>query len=132
MLLGPDRITAVACQQDATLTAVIEACVRLGISFPEELALLSFCDAPLPVTPLARGVHRLVQRPEEMGHIAAKRIQLRLVSPDLPPQVTRLTTDLYPASMPPSYSRAALDFIQSRSNRKKKFLHPCRNNNYRV
>jgi DNA-binding LacI/PurR family transcriptional regulator len=119
ILQGPDRITAVACQQDATLTAVIEACVRLGISFPDELAILSFSDAPIPLTPLVRGVHRLVQRPEEMGNIAAKRIHLRLASPDLPPQVTRLTTDLYPASIPPKYSRTALDFIQSRKNLKK-------------
>ena len=48
--------------------------VRLGISIPGELEILSFDDMPPNGKPLARYVHRLVQHPIEMGQMAAKRV----------------------------------------------------------
>jgi len=97
LLREKDPVTAIACQQDATMAAVLEACIHLGVSVPRELAILSFNDVPVKTQPLARTVHRLVQRPIELGHMAAQRIRLRLDDPDLPPQSIKLLTDLYPA-----------------------------------
>jgi GntR family transcriptional regulator of arabinose operon len=97
-LLSEDQpITAIACQQDAVMAALLEACVQLGVSVPEDLAILSFNDMPPRMQPLAHSVHRLVQRPIEMGAMVAKRIQQRLNSPQIAPQQMRLMTDLYPA-----------------------------------
>lgn len=95
LLAGRAAITAVACQHDATLEAVLEACAYLRVRVDEDLAILSFNDNArrIPYT----GVHRLVQRSVEMGHMAALRMQHRLnsVMPSPPALVTRITTDLY-------------------------------------
>ena len=98
LLSEPEPVTAVVCQQDATMAAVLEAVVRLGLSVPDDLTVLSFSDVPPRVQPLARSVHRLVQRPEEIGNMAAKRILFRLNHPEVKPQATRLMADLYPAT----------------------------------
>jgi GntR family transcriptional regulator of arabinose operon len=34
---GPNRVTAVACQQDMLMAAVLEACVHIGVTVPTEL-----------------------------------------------------------------------------------------------
>ena len=107
------RITAVACQQEVVMTTVLDASVRLGISIPGELAVLTFDDAPPRMQPLAHYVHRLVQHPVEMGRMAAKRVQLRLTNPDVMPQTMRLTTDLFPASVH-ELSPVAQAFLASR------------------
>jgi len=98
LLDGPAAVTAVLCQQDQLMASVLEACVHLGIAVPEQLEVMSFSDVDPALLPLARSAHRLVQRASEMGSIAARRLQLRLASPDLPPQVVRLQADLMPAS----------------------------------
>lgn len=113
LLSQPNTVTAIACQQDATMAAVLEACIHLGVSVPDELEILSFNDVPAKTQPLARTVHRLVQRPLELGHMVAQRTRLRLESPDLPTQVVRLLTDLYPATHHHP-SEAARNFVASR------------------
>jgi GntR family transcriptional regulator of arabinose operon len=97
LLTDPEPITAIACQQDSVMSAVLESAVHLGIRLPDDLAVLSFSDNG-PRLHLVNAVHRLVQRSAEMGHMAARRIQQRLNAPAAtPPQIMRLMTDLYPA-----------------------------------
>lgn len=117
LLSEDDPITAIACQQDATMSAVLEACVHLGVSLPDELAVLSFNDMQAKLQPLAHSVHRLVQRPVEMGNMVSKRIQLRLNSAGVAPQQMRLMTDLYPA-LPYTPTDAAKQFADAREARR--------------
>jgi len=117
LLSEPEPVTAVACQQDVTMAAVLEACMHLGVSVPCELAILSFNDIPVKLQPLAGSVHRLVQRPVELGHMVAKRARMRLDAPDLPPQTMRLLTDLYPAAEH-TLNQAAQDFIARRISKR--------------
>ena len=104
LMRGSEPITAIACQQDVQMANLQEACVRLGISLPEELAILSFSNTPFG-QPLLSSVHRLVQRAPELGNMAARRIQSRLDAPELAPQPMCLLTDLYPAK---AYSPSAV------------------------
>lgn len=97
LLNGPDKITAIFCHQDRLMAAVMEACVHLKITIPDQLEVISFNDIDPILLPLARSAHRLVQRTNEMGSIAARRLQMRMTSPELPPQVVRLQADLMPA-----------------------------------
>jgi len=110
------RITAIACQQEAVMITVLNASVRLGISIPGELEVLTFDDAPPNMQPLSHYLHRLVQHPVEMGRMAAKRVQLRLITPDMMPQTMRLTTDLFPASVH-ELSPVATAFLASRHSK---------------
>ena len=114
LLSESNPVTAIACQQDATMCAVLDACVHLGVSIGDELAVLSFNDIPPGLQPLARNVHRLVQRPVELGHIIAKRARLRLNSPTVAPQTVRLLTDFYPAT-PFTLTKSAQEFIKTRA-----------------
>lgn len=98
LLQGPEPVTAVCCQQDKLLAAVLEACVHLQVSVPGELEVLSFSDLPAFLQPLGRSVHRLVQRSSEMGGMAARRLMLRLENPELPIHTMRLLADLHPAT----------------------------------
>jgi len=99
LLTEDEPITAVACQQALTMTAVLEACVRLGIKPPSELGVLGFNDHSAGHQALARDCHRLVQRSVEMGHMAAKRIEHRLSTPGIPAQQTRVMADFFPAKI---------------------------------
>jgi DNA-binding LacI/PurR family transcriptional regulator len=113
LLSEPNAVTAIACQQDAVMAAVLEACIHLGVSVPSDLAVLSFNDFPARVQPFARTVHRLVQRPVELGHMVAQRTRLRLETPNLPIQTMRLLTDFYPAvEYKPSSTASA--FVETR------------------
>lgn len=97
MLAAPDAPTAIFCPQDAILFAVIEACVHLGVRIPDDITILSIYDSGAEL-PLTRSVHRLVQRPVELGHMAARRIEQRLgLSTQVPSQRMTLLCDLYPA-----------------------------------
>jgi LacI family transcriptional regulator len=111
---GPDRITAVACQQDMLMAAVLEACVHLGVSVPDDLAILSFNDIPSKMQPLVRSVIRIVQRSGEMGNMAARRIQQRLTSEEVLSQQMRVVADLYP-SVNHTLSDSAKAYITSKS-----------------
>ena len=113
LLSRPEPITAVACQQDDVMAAVLEGCIHLGISVPTELAILSFNDFPVVTQPLGRTVHRLVQRANEIGHIAAQRARLRVENSNIPVQHIHLLTDFYPA-IQYSPSTAAESFIKDR------------------
>jgi len=112
LLSETERVTAIACQQDAVMAAVLEACSHLGVSVPSDLAVLSFNDFPARVQPFARTVHRLVQRPVELGHMVAQRTRLRLETPDLAIQTMRLLTDFYPA-VEYKPSAAAASYLES-------------------
>jgi DNA-binding LacI/PurR family transcriptional regulator len=105
LLRGPEPVTAVCCQQDKLQAAVLEACVHLGVRVPEELEVLSFSDIAPSLLPMGRSVHRLVQRSEEMGGMAARRLLMRLEYPELLPQVIRVLADLHPATISNPRSR---------------------------
>jgi len=113
MLRDPKPITAIVCEQDSVMAAVLEAAIHLGISVPGELAILSFNDVPVMMQPLARTVHRLVPRPEALGAMAAERVRLRLIDPTLPSSTTRLVADLHPATRYEP-GQAVKDFVASR------------------
>jgi len=110
MLSESEPVTAIACQQAVTMAAVLESCTRLGVSAPEELAILGFNDHSVGHQPLARNAHRIVQRSAEMGHMAAQRIEHRLINPGIPPQQTRVMADFFPAQ-PYVPTPAAAEFI---------------------
>ena len=112
----PLRITAVACQQEVIMATVLNASVRLGISIPGELEVLSFDDAQPNGQPLAHYVHRLVQQRVEMGNMATKRVQTRLNDLGVMPLVMRLKADLFPAA---GYdlSPVAVEFLSSRQTK---------------
>jgi LacI family transcriptional regulator len=136
LLQGPEPITAVCCQQDKLMAAVLEACVHLGIRVPEQLEVVSFNDIDPSLQPLGRSVHRLVQRAGEMGGIAARRLIARLENPDLSPQVMRLLADLYPATLRGSHSssRSADPYRVAPpvETAEKKSSSPSDNNNHTV
>ena len=113
MLREAEPVTAIACDQDSVMAAVLEAAIHLGISLPRELEILSFNDVPMMMQPLARTVHRLVPRPAALGAMAAERMRLRLAQPTLPPMTTRLIADLQPAT---HYQpgQAVKDFVAAR------------------
>ena len=97
MLNGPEPPTAIVCPQDADIFAVIDACVHLNIRISQDLSLLSFYDTGVNL-PMSRYIDRLVQRPIEMGHLAAHRIEQGLRSSTrLPPQKMTLMCDLFAA-----------------------------------
>jgi DNA-binding LacI/PurR family transcriptional regulator len=98
LLSGSEPITAVCCQQDQTMAAVLEACVHLQISVPQELEIFSFSDSDPAMLPLARSVNRCEQRTFEMGSMAGRRLMMRMENPDLPSQIMRLLADIHPAS----------------------------------
>lgn len=96
LLIAQPAITAIACQNDAVLDAVLQACVYLRICVPEDLAVLSFSDTARRIPRF--GVFCLVQRAFEMGRMAASRIQQRLINPsDAVPQATLVPADMFPA-----------------------------------
>jgi GntR family transcriptional regulator of arabinose operon len=98
LLSETEPVTAIACEQDGDMSALLESCAHLNVRVPDDLAILSFQDTSTR-QPLVRSVHRLVQRAEEMGHMAARRVHQRLtMQPSSPAQITRLLADLYPAT----------------------------------
>lgn len=121
LLDDSEPVTAIACQQDSFMAAVLEACIHLGVSVPGELAILSFNDVSVHTLPLGRTVHRLVQRPLDLGHMAALRVKSRLDDPGLPVQDIRLMASLYPATVR-ARSDVAKRFIESRLSRLNKPL----------
>ena len=98
LLSAPEPITAICCQQDQTMAAVLEACIHLQISIPNQLEIFSFCDSDPATIPLSRSVHRCEQRAYEMGSMAARRLMMRLLNPSLPSQTMQLLADIHPAS----------------------------------
>jgi DNA-binding LacI/PurR family transcriptional regulator len=70
-LSQPEPVTAVAWEQDSTMAAILEACIHLGLCVPDDLTTLSFSDMLSISQPLVYSVLRLVQRPVEMGNMAA-------------------------------------------------------------
>jgi DNA-binding LacI/PurR family transcriptional regulator len=98
MLDDRPGVTAVFCQTDRLTAAVLEAFVHHDIAVPDQIEVLSINDIDPMLVPLSRSVHRLVQRADEMGSMAARRLQLRMENPQLPPQTVKLHTDLMPAA----------------------------------
>lgn len=120
LLSEENPVTAVACQQAVTMGAVLEACVRLGVSPPDELAVLGFNDHSPGHQPLVRNAYILVQRSVEMGHVAARRIQYRLANLDSETIQTRIMADFFPAQ-PYRPSPAASRYLD---RRRAAMLHP--------
>jgi DNA-binding LacI/PurR family transcriptional regulator len=89
--------TALFCLEDWFLATALEACDRLKIRVPEEMEVLSFSDIPYIEPRVPRTVHRLVQRAEEMGEVAAQRLTYRLRGEQLPKTVIPLSARIVPA-----------------------------------
>ena len=89
--------TAVFCEDDYFMTAVLEACERQGLQVPQDLAVVSFNDCPAFIPRLTRGVDRLVQQSQAVGRMAAERLQSRLRAENLPKEIIRIPAQFYPS-----------------------------------
>lgn len=101
LLHQPEPPQAVFCLEDYYMAAVLEACERMGITVPADLEIVSFSDCPTVLFRSARHVHRIAQRPYEMGRLAAERLQRRILGGPLPREVSRVGADLVPAASCP-------------------------------
>jgi DNA-binding LacI/PurR family transcriptional regulator len=97
LLHQPDAPTAIFCMKDIFLGATLDACDQLELLVPQDLEVMSFTDWPLMTARLPRQVHRLVQRSQEIGRLAAGRLLERLHGETRPSEVQRLPADFYPA-----------------------------------
>jgi GntR family transcriptional regulator of arabinose operon len=98
MLSDSIAVTAVFCQHDRLTAAVLEAFVYHGIAVPDQIEIVGINDIDPNLVPLSRSIHRLVQRTSELGSMAARRLEIRMENPELPPQIVKLQTDLMPAT----------------------------------
>lgn len=112
--------TAVFCEDDYIMAAVLEACERQAIRVPQDFAVGSFNDYPPFAPRLTRGVDRLVQQAHAMGRMAAERLQKRLGGEALPAEVIRI-----PALFHPSAEANPLPELPSHFT----FAHPEENKN---
>ena len=99
MLSDPIPVTAIFCHHDRLTAAVLEAFVHHGIAVPDEVEIMGVNDIDPMLLPLSRSVHRLVQRTAELGSMAARRLKMRMETPELPAQIVKLQVDLMPASV---------------------------------
>jgi GntR family transcriptional regulator of arabinose operon len=97
LLRQPQPATAVFCEDDYILAAVLEACHRLGLYPPHDLSILSFNDCPAFIPRLTNGVDRLAQQTQVMGRIAAERLQRRMAGETFPNEVLSVPALFYPA-----------------------------------
>ena len=89
--------TAVFCVHDFFLAAVLEVCDRLGISVPNQLEMLSFCDYPTWTVRGSNKVNRLIQPTRLSGEKAAAILQSRMRGESFPIEVIRLPATFKPA-----------------------------------
>ena len=87
--------TAIFCLQDAYMAATLEACAVLKISVPGQLEIVAFNDCPPQFLPLPVPVLRIVQRSQQMGELAGKRIAAALDNAALQPQIIRVPADIF-------------------------------------
>jgi GntR family transcriptional regulator, arabinose operon transcriptional repressor len=96
----PDPPTALFCANDYILAAVLRSCQELGLRIPQDLEIVSFNDCP-PFVPLLPGsIHRIVQRAYEVGEIAARRLYRQMNGEVMAPEITRVSPDFCPATLP--------------------------------
>ena len=93
----PEPATAIFCEDDYFMTAVLEACERQGLRVPQDFRIASFNDCPTFIPRLTRGVDRLVQQSQIVGRMAAERLQQRLAGENPPVEVTRVPAQFYPS-----------------------------------
>jgi len=97
MLHLPEPPTAVFCLHASYMVRVLDACASLGLQVPGDIEVMSYCEQP----PSAYGngaykVHRIVQRMQVIGRIAAERLLRRMGGENLPHEVIRVPADLCP------------------------------------
>lgn len=95
---GNEPITAVLCQQDGVVYAILEACEAMGLRVPHDMEVAGFVDIPPKTDKISRQVHRIMQRTREIGHLAAERIVARLEGQTDLQSVVRVSADFYPAT----------------------------------
>ncbi len=89
--------TAIFCVHDFYLAAVLEVCERLGISVPDQLEMLSFCDYPTWTVRGSSKVNRLIQQTKESGVKAAEILQRRMAGEQFPKEIIRIPAIFKPA-----------------------------------
>lgn len=97
LLQSEEPPTAIFCLQDNYMAAVLETCAEMGVAVPSQLEVLSFNDCPPALLPLLRGVHRIVQNPQEMGAMAATRLLRRIQGEILPAEIVRVPAQIHVA-----------------------------------
>jgi len=109
MLHLPEPPTAVFCLHALYMVAVMDVCTSLGLQVPGDIEVMSYCEQP----PSAYGngvykVHRIVQRMQVIGQIAAQRLLQRMHGEKLPCEVVRVPADLCLANDLQTQSEVAL------------------------
>jgi GntR family transcriptional regulator of arabinose operon len=97
MFHDSDPITAVFCLEESYMAAVQEACVRLGVSVPEDFEILSFCDLPDWMVRNPTAVHRIQQQLRLTASLAAERLLAKMRGDQHPPEVIRIPAIFRPA-----------------------------------
>lgn len=97
MLNQPNPPTAAFCVQDCYAFAALEALDQLGVP-PGAFEIATFNDWPAMTMRRSDELHRIVQRPFEIGRIAAERILARLDGDTSPPQTLVIPAAFHPAA----------------------------------
>ena len=87
LLDDPDRPTAVFAHDDVLAAATLQAAHSLGLSVPEDLAVVGFDDSELA---RALGLTSVSQPFEGSGQVAARTLLDRMANPSLPTRTTVL------------------------------------------
>jgi len=93
----PEPITAAVCVNDKCMSVILEACDGLGLSVPNDIEMVSFCEAPLWTLRNAESINRIVQQTKAMGEIAARKVKAMLEGEPPRREVTRVPALFYPS-----------------------------------
>lgn len=97
MLHQPDPPTALFCVQDCYAFAALEAMDLLGL--PQgSMEVATVNDWPAMTLRRSDELHRIVQRPFEIGRLAAERLLARLSGDATPPQTIVVPAAFFPAT----------------------------------
>jgi len=88
-----DPLTAVFCVEDGVASAMLHACERLGISVPDRLDIALFNDWPPMMLRCPWSLHRIVQRPYDIGRTAAGLLLDRMGGSRSEPKLLRVAAD---------------------------------------
>ncbi len=90
-----EPITALFCLNDYCLTILMAAAEQDGLSFPEDVEILSFLDTLTLRPSESARLHRIVQEPRKIGQLAAEMLKKRMAEPDQPYEVVRVSPSIH-------------------------------------
>lgn len=94
-----DPFTAVFCLNDSSLVVALAAAEKLGLKIPDDIEILAFND-DVTLTPMLESrLHRIVQKPFQMGYEAAELLKRRMKGEKSEAQHICVTADFLPAQI---------------------------------